>query len=103
MQYPEWKTRYGQITVPTGSILKTPEGKCTDLIAENAIERAELAAKIDILEQSCMAAADDLYPYLLKAVTEGYSYEHMSTMYDVPCCRVVWYEMYRKFFYILSQ
>ena len=37
------------------------------------------------------------------AVTEGISYDHLKARLNIPCCKDVYYELYRRFFWILSQ
>ena len=37
-----------------------------------------------------------------KLVTNGYSYEYIKLRLEIPCCRDNYYELYRKFFWILS-
>jgi hypothetical protein len=50
-----------------------------------------------------MEADKDLYLYLLKAVTEGLSYTHLKTKLDIPCGKDMYYDRYRKFFWLLSE
>ena len=46
---------------------------------------------------------DDFFgPYILKAVTQGVSYDNLKTRWDMPCSKDKYYEFYRKFFWILS-
>lgn len=103
LQYPEWKEEYRHLLWSTGSIIIPATCNCTDLVSENAIQKAVLAEKIDVVEQTCYEVADDLYSYLLKGVTEDVTYSYLRTVMGIPCCRVSYYEMYHKFFYILSQ
>ena len=58
--------------------------------------------RIKMIERLTEMAAGDLSSYLLKGITEGVSYDNLKTKSDIPCCRDKYYEMYRKFFYILN-
>jgi len=44
-----------------------------------------------------------LHRYILKAVTEGLSYTYLRTRMDIPCGKDMYYDRYRKFFWLLSQ
>lgn len=55
------------------------------------------------LWKSAYAAFDDtLYDYILKAVTEELSYTYLRTKLDIPCGRDMYYDRYRRFFWLLS-
>ncbi len=56
-----------------------------------------------LVEQAARETASDLAPYILKAVTEGLSYEILKLRMSVPCCRDIYYDLYRRFFWILSR
>lgn len=59
--------------------------------------------RIDMIHKAANLTDQTLGIYILKAVTEGRSYESMKAMYNVPCSRGVFYENYRKFFWLLNQ
>lgn len=42
-------------------------------------------------------------PYILRGVTEGLSYNALKMQYAIPCCREVYYNLYRRFFWLLSK
>lgn len=54
---------------------------------------------IDLIEQTAIMADRDIYPYILKNVTEKIPYEYM----DVPCGRRKFYEARRIFFSLLAE
>ena len=41
--------------------------------------------------------------YILKAVTEGWSYDILKARLEIPCCKDVYYELYRRFFWLLNK
>lgn len=63
-----------------------------------AVEKIlSLKAEIEMIEQSAIEADSEIYPYIIKNVTEGILYEYM----DVPCGRRQFYEKRKLFFCIL--
>ena len=56
-----------------------------------------------MVEQAAIGADPDLYPYILRGVTEGLSYNALKMKYGIPCCREVYYVAYRRFFWLLSK
>ena len=43
-----------------------------------------------------------IYEYILKAVTEELSYTYLKSKLKIPCGRDMYYDRYRRFFWILS-
>lgn len=108
LQYREWKKAYelcNDSIIFTTSLEHNPFGANTpsDLTAKYAIRKAEYAKRIDMIEQVAKEADDFLYPYILKAVTEGLSYVNLKARLEIPCGRDMFYDRYRKFFWLLSQ
>lgn len=108
LQYNEWKDELSREleTTSTGTMDGMPKGKgrtssSTEAIA---IRRAELERKCRLVEQTAIEADPDLYPWLLKAVTnEGASYKWLKAREDIPCSRNTYYERRRKFYWLLSK
>ena len=72
-------------------------------LAKYALKKAQYAEKIHLIERLVRESDDFLYPYLLKAVTEGLSYTYLKAALDIPCGRDMYYDRYRKFFWLLSE
>lgn len=70
---------------------------------ELAIFSARLTRNMEIVEQACLEVMPENPVIFLKAVTEGLSYDLLSVDKVMPVSRAVWYESYRKFFYILDK
>ncbi len=107
MQYKTWKKTYAALTeigatsylidgIPSGN---TP----SDLTAKYAIRKAHYAEKIKMIERAAKEADEDLYVYILKAVTEDLSFTYLKTTLEIPCSRDTYYNRYRKFFWLLSE
>ena len=107
LQYNEWKRQYAAIgeTIIFASKYDQIPLSCqaTDLTAKYAMLRAQYASRIELIERIAMESDDYLYPYILKAVTEGLSYTHLKARLNIPCGRDMYYDRYRKFFWLLSE
>jgi hypothetical protein len=107
LQYNEWKKAYVsccESIIFASRFEKLPSGNIPgDLTAKYAMRRAQYGERIKMVEDLAKEADDFLHPYILKAVTEGLSYTHLKTKLDIPCGRDMYYDRYRKFFWLLSE
>lgn len=107
LQYNEWKKAYAlcnESIIFTSNLDKIPSGTSpSDLTAKYAIKRASYGKRIKLIEEVAKKADDYLYPYILKAVTEGLSYTYLKTRLEIPCSRDTYYNRYRRFFWLLCQ
>ena len=107
LQYNEWKKAYTsccETIVFASRYEQLPSSsQISDLTAKYATLRAQYAQKIELIEKTAKEADDYLYPYILKAVTEGLSYPYLKTRMNIPCGRDMYYDRYRKFFWLLSE
>lgn len=107
LQYLTWKKTYAALLElgVTSSLLEQSSsiGNSSDLTAKYAIRRSLYADRIKLIEQTAMDADEDLYIYILKAVTEGLSYTYLKTKLDIPCGKDMYYDRYRRFFWLLSE
>lgn len=106
LQYPRWKKLYiyldNKTTIsPKLYEVKGNNGK-VDMTARIAIDKAYYLEKIDLIEETAMETDSSLYPYILKGITEGLSYTYLKTKMNMPCGKDMYYDRYRKFFWILS-
>ena len=106
LQYNEWKKAYANCNesiIFVSDFEKIPGSNIpSDLTAKYAMRKAVYGERIKMIEQAAKEADDFLYSYLLKAVTEGLAYTHLKARYDIPCGRDMYYDRYRKFFWLLS-
>lgn len=103
MQYPYWKRLYYSLEFkmgPRDGVRSSEPGKPTEVVA---IARAECKNAMERVEQCCRESFPELYDILLRGVTEGLSYEVLRCKDEIPCSKDMYYDRYRKFFYILSQ
>ena len=107
LQYPTWKKEYITLGIPTiaTSILdKLPSGNTiADPTAEYAMRKLYYAERIELIEKIAREADKYLYEYILRAVTEGLSYTYLKSRLDIPCGKDMFYDRYRRFFWLLSR
>ena len=107
LQYPIWKNLYSDFddsSISLSMIGGTPTSSMPgDPTAKRAVMKAYYMEKIELLESIAMQADLYLHKYILKAVTEGLSYTNLKTKYDIPCGKDMYYDRYRKFFWLLSK
>lgn len=107
LQYLSWKKTYAALSElgMTSTVFdKMPSGGGPgDLTARYAIRKAHYSEKINLIERTAAEADQDLCVYILKAVTEGLSYTYLKTKLEIPCSRDMYYDRYRRFFWLLSE
>lgn len=106
LQYNEWKKEYARCNesiIFASKFEREPASNIhSDVTAKYAIKKLQYGTRIKLIERIAMEADDFLYPYILKAVTEGLSYTYLKSRLDIPCGRDMYYDRYRKFFWLLS-
>lgn len=107
LQYAEWKRAYAsccEALVFTSKFESfQSDSMPSDLTAKYAIKRAQYAERIKMVEDAAREADEFLYPYILKAVTEGLSYTYLKARLDIPCGKDMYYDRYRRFFWLLNE
>lgn len=110
MQYKEWKkacrelddaginSRY--ILTPNKALYNPVTGSDVEKIA---MSKMYYSNKIEIVQTAAELADEDLYWWLLKGITEGYGYTYLHMTLKMPCSKNMYYDKYRKFFYILDK
>lgn len=105
LQYPLWRKAYElldgmqicsyDLAYISNSDLSDVTGKCVE-------ERSLYFERMKTVEKAAIEADPYLASYILKAVTEGHSYNYLQTQLNIPCGRDMYYDRYRRFFWILS-
>lgn len=107
LQYKEWRKKYeacNESIIFASSIERNPTSNLpSDLTAKYAMKKVYYGERISLIEKAAMEADDFLYPYILRAVTEGLSYTYLKSKLEIPCGRDMYYDRYRKFFWLLSE
>lgn len=74
-----------------------------DTTSKYALIKAHYWELISMVENAALEADRDLSVYILKAVTEGFSYPYLKARLNIPCSKDTYYDRYRKFFWILNK
>ena len=107
LQYNEWRKAYASCNdaiVFASKIDRGPSSNVpSDITAKYGVMKAHYDRRIKLIEQTAKDSDEFLHPYILKAVTEGLSYTYLKSKMDIPCGRDMYYDRYRKFFWLLSE
>ena len=101
LQYPEWKKEIRDSAWTNSEGGGDPEWAdptCTGLyIIEEPLR------KIRMVEKCAELADSQISKWILKAVTEDLSFVTLSMVYNIPCGKDMYYDRYRRFFWLLSR
>lgn len=107
LQYRDWKKAYAEfddLSIPLSMIERVSTSNMPgDPTAKRAIMKTYYSERIKLLEKVALETDNCLHGYILKAVTEGLSYTYLKTVMGIPCGRDMYYDRYRKFFWLLDK
>lgn len=107
LQYPSWKQAYAacnDISLPSSAAERLPSSNIPgDPTARRAISKTYYSERIKMIEKIAMEADSALCDYILKAVTEELSYTYLKSKLKIPCGKDMYYDRYRRFFWLLNQ
>lgn len=107
LQYPNWKKAYAEFndtSIPLSMMERISTSNIPgDPTAKRALMKAHYAERIELIERTAKQADRYLHKYILKAVTEELSYTYLKHKLEIPCSRDMYYDRYRKFFWLLNE
>lgn len=107
LQYPIWKKTYESINSMSHNVYDLSGISKSYAISDPTVKCAEARLfyfeRLDMVERTAKEADYSLSDYILKAVTEGHSYDYLKLRLDIPCCKDTYYALYRRFFWLLSK
>lgn len=107
LQYPIWKKEYVNcLGCGISNISLDREvlsGGTSDPTSIMATRRTYYSYRIKLLEDTAKDADEYLWHYILRAVTEGLSYTYLKSKLNIPCGRDMYYDRYRRFFWLLNE
>ena len=56
-----------------------------------------------MLEEIAVETDPVVGPYILEGVTKGLSYNILNARHEIPCGKDMYYELYRRFFWLLDR
>lgn len=104
-QYPIWLTNYSRLNglIRAGERIGDNPNKNTKSPTEDiAMARVYFSNRIEMLHRTAEKTDPVIGKYILEAVINGFSYHTMNARDRIPCGRDVYYELQRKFFWILN-
>lgn len=105
LQYPIWEKAYNSLCglssrpidlVKFSNDIPDPTARCAEAMAK-------YSRWMGMIEDAASKTDPVIGIYILKGVTEGKSYEVMKAKENIPCCKDKYYELYRKFFWVLNE
>lgn len=102
LQYSEWKERYESAIRYSGNLPGVNNVEWSDPVGNSVSSMDIWKHKMELVENAAIMADEFLGSYILKAVTEDLSFTALKMLYGIPCGKDMYYDRYRKFFYILS-
>lgn len=107
LQYPLWKKAYGAIDgyIPY-KLANTPIARnnvISDPVYKLTEARIYYHDRMKMIENAAENADPFLSNYILMGVTEGRSYVNLKARFNMPCSKDVYYDAYRRFFWLLSK
>lgn len=107
LQYPLWKKSYLELEDSSISLSVIDGVRTSNMPGDPTAKRALLKTfymeRMELLESVALRTDPYLHRYILKAVTEGLSYTYLKTVMGIPCGKDMYYDRYRRFFWLLSQ
>lgn len=106
LQYPIWKKAKAGLDSFSKSPINTVTAhtnKFSSPVEKCAEARLFYINRIEMLEKVANETDAVIGNYILKSVTEGISYEHLKVQMNIPCCKDNYYELYRRFFWLLDK
>jgi len=82
---------------------RSDDRSISDPTFSKAYRLADLKTKIDIIERSARQASPEYAYYIIQAACEDRSFEHLKYELKMDCSRKIFFELVRKFFWILNK
>lgn len=107
LQYPLWRKAYANLNSMQSIRYDLAGPTKTNIINKPVETCAELGVfyldRMGIVERTAKETDDVLSDYILKAVTNGISYDCLRARLEIPCCKDTYYDLYRRFFWLLDK
>ena len=106
LQYPLWKHAYDSLDgmrISSFDLTNVKTSSCSDIFGSIMDERTLYLERMELVEKAARETDPYLASYILKAVTEGHSFNYLKARLEIPCSRDMYYDRYRRFFWLLDQ
>lgn len=107
LQYPIWKKIYksfdGLSRMPDNSFVFVKNREAGDPTLRCVENREYYLNRMKLVEQAAIDTDEELSKYLLNGVTEEQTYDVLKARLDIPCGKDIYYNLYRRFFWLLDK
>lgn len=106
LQYYIWKKILAGLTADIKSYDLSDMPKSVSVVSQVealAEKRLYFQNRMEMVERVCKDTDSFLGKYILEAVTNGLSYEQLRARTNIPCGKEVYYDLYRRFFWLLDK
>ena len=107
LQYPVWKKMRAAIDGMSSKhadlAIFCQTGDVSNPTANAAEARLFYTNRIEMLERTAKMTDPVIGDYILIGVTTGMSYDILNAREQIPCSRDIYYDLYRKFFWMLDK
>lgn len=107
LQYPMWKKIYADLNDLNISLSKLEKNHSSNIpgnpTEKCAIKKVYYSERIKLIEDTAKKTDEYLWRYILKGVTEELSFTYLKSKLDIPCGRDMYYDRYRRFFWLLNK
>lgn len=103
LQYPDWKLALKEISLLQSHSVVTPTSDPSDPTNKMAVCRLRYEENIQLIESIAELSDPDLAKWIIRGVTENLSYDYLKYQLEIPAGRDMYYDRYRRFFWILDQ
>ncbi|WP_443735181.1 hypothetical protein, partial [[Ruminococcus] lactaris] len=106
-QYPIWKQAYNSLgglsSRQADLAMCSNKYNMSNPTERIAIIRSFYSERMGMIEKTAKETDLSLAEYIVIGVTEGMSYDLLRVNYNIPCCKDIYYECYRRFFWLLNK
>ena len=103
LQYSDWKKALNEISFLKAKSEISSAGNFSNSTENLAFKISNIQDKIDLIERTANESDAELAKWLIKGITENLTYEYLKYQLGLPAGRSMYYDRYRKFFWILDQ
>lgn len=107
MQYSDWRRAYtlldGMPNRSETAMIFAVRRATGDPTGNKAVAKAFYSERMDMLERVAAWTDPIIGVYILQGVTKGISYDTLNAGTPVPCCKDIYYDLYRRFFWLLDK
>ncbi len=107
LQYSIWKQAYNSLgglsSRQSDLAMCSSKYNMSNPTERIAIIRSFYSDRMNMIEKTAKEADNELHNYIIIGVTENMSYDTLRVRYNIPCCKDIYYDRYRRFFWLLNK